>query len=244
MYFYENKNSYKIISLIFMVITFIEISILGNRSSMLICIFMIIYYEIKNISNYNCTKTLIKLIISIILITFISENIIDILISIKNILESIGVYSYSITKYIRTLQEGGIAGVIEQSSGRDVLYSQVIDIIKNANFAPKGVNYFYYITGGLYLYPHNLFLEILLDFGIIGFILFLIITIILIIKYIKQAKYDKEFKDIVCLMLIFSLTRLMVSTSYWREAYLWSAIGFIIFYNKTKETKYSDITID
>jgi O-antigen ligase len=61
------------------------------------------------------------------------------------------------------------------SRGRLILYQDAIDLIKTAPIFGHGVGAFGYLGDYLVLgtYPHNMFLEILLDGGIVGLLLFL-----------------------------------------------------------------------
>lgn len=110
------------------------------------------------------------------------------------------------------------------SSGRNILYLNSIDIIKNN---PMGVGiYGYYrdlLDGatGLFKYPHNLFIQFVLEFGIFGgtiIILFLSVIIYLNLKLIKPNK-----GWLFVLVLMFNLKLLVSGTYLWEPAF-WMAI--------------------
>ncbi len=227
MYYYAIKGNCRFISMILMLISFIEITILGNRSSMMICLFILVYYELLSLNKTNILISISKLTIGFMSIIYVLLNLKNILINLIDQMNKIGIYSYSLTKYVLTLQDG-LKGIITQSSGRDDIYILAKNIIVNSGFMPHGVGYFEYSTG--YIYPHNLFIEVCLDFGIFGVIGLIILFLVLLKKYITYYKQDELFKVCVATMFIYSFTRLMFSDSYWREPLFWMNIGLVIFY--------------
>jgi len=230
--YYYNNNKLKLISLFLIVITAFEILLFGNRSSFIVCLLLILFFEFKRTkvkSFKDATNFSIKLTIYFLLTYFLLFRLASILGYINNQLSQMGYFSYSLTKYVLTLQEGS-SGILEQSSGRDDLYPRAISMITDSNFMPHGVGYFPYATDYSYPYPHNLFIEVTLDFGIIGLFLFILVWVYLIIKYFKYKKYNPYFGDLVGLLFIYSFTRLMFSGTYWQESFYWALIGLILFH--------------
>ena len=227
----ENSKVHKLIQKIFILVSFVQILIFANRSSMLICLFVLIFCELNNLKRKNILSTILKVTIGLIISIYCLLNINNILILINTGLQKLGIYSYSLTKYILTLQEG-ITGIITQSSGRDTLVKISLDLINESNFMPNGVGYFEYITGKPY--PHNIFLELALDFGIFGIIGFVILIVIIMNKYLLYSRENTKFKCIVGVIFIYAFTRLMFSGRYWTEALFWAGIGLVIFYDSNK----------
>lgn len=232
-YFYNNKRS-NLFSLFLIIFTAVEILLFGNRSSFIVCLLLILFFEFKR-TNVNSLKEAtfftIKLTIYLVTFYFLLFKLTAILNYINNKMNQLGYFSYSLTKYTLTLQEG-VSGVLEQSSGRDDLYPEAISMITDSNFMPHGIGYFPYATDYSYPYPHNLFIEVMLDFGIFGFVIFMFIWIYLIVKYFKLMKFNHYFGDLVGLLFIYSFTRLMFSGSYWQEPFYWAIIGLILFHRK------------
>lgn len=227
-YVYKKYNKKKIFNLILVSICFVEIIIFANRSSILICIFTIAYYEIIKIKKNKIYISILKLfsIFGLSIITFM--NLGKVLNSLVYILNNIGVYSYSINKAILSLQNGFIA----ESSGRDDILSLTMDIAKNSYYMPKGVRYLDYITHGEYLYTHNIFTDILLTFGILGLILFVLYMTYITYKMCVYSRFNCEFKYIASIIYIYTFTRLILSSTLWKESLFWMLIGIVIFYNK------------
>lgn len=227
MYFYNKQNKNKVIVLVFMMISFVQILLFGNRSSILICLAIIIYYEFININKKNALTTILKLTLAFIIVVYIALNISNILTNINYAMQKLGIFSYSITKYVLTLQDG-IEGIVSQSSGRDNIFILSKQIIIDSNFMPNGVTYFENISG--IIYPHNLFLEIMIEFGIFGLVIFIITSLILLNKYIMYSKVNYDFKVLIAVIVIYSSIRLMLSDTYWKEQLFWCVIGLILFY--------------
>lgn len=230
LYYYQKSKRF--IDVMFMMISLVQIFIHGNRSSIIICIVVLIYLEILNIKSNKNLKITFK-ISSLLLILFFSKQIIYFVIEkMQKILEILNINSYSITKISNAMGKG-IDGIISESSGRDVIYEYAKNIIVESNFMPHPLNYFKYSTNNLIPYPHNLFLEILIDFGIVGLIIFIIIVLFLLVKCLNI--YDeKDFISISGVCAIYSIGRLMFSDSYWTEPFFWITIGIIYFANVEK----------
>jgi len=84
------------------------------------------------------------------------------------------------------------------------------------------------------VYPHNMFLEVLMATGIIGFIPFVIVVIIAFIKGIKIVKYHPKHAWI---FILFSLAFVqhMLSYTFYSAIYFWSGMGLIYSFSLSKK---------
>lgn len=234
-YLYSNLCKYKfqkLVTLLLLIFSFIRILIEGNRSSLIVCVLVLLFYEINKFRKSHSLRNLARLMFGGSALLYFIINIKNILILVNGYMNSIGVYSYSITRYINMLS-GGLASLVSESAGRDVIARQAIDLIGKSNLMPNGIGYFSFATG--IVYPHNIILEIAIDFGIIGIISLIIITLLILRKKIYIGKKDKLYKYIVAMIFIYSLTRLMFSGRYLTEPLLWIGIGLVVFYKQKKE---------
>lgn len=227
----ENKFQ-KLVNLLLIVLSFIQIAIEGNRSSLIVCILILLFYEINKFKKSNSIRNLTRLMFLGSVFLYLLSNIKNILIAMNKYMNSMGVYSYSITRYIN-MMEGGLVSIVSESAGRDVIAEQAIDLIEKASLMPNGIGYFSFATG--VNYPHNIILEIAIDFGIIGIVSLIIISLLILKKYIHIGKNYKLYKYIVAMTFIYSLTRLMFSRRYLTEPLLWVGIGLVVFYKHKKE---------
>ena len=106
------------------------------------------------------------------------------------------------------------------SSGRDSLYLDAIVAIKNNPIFGYGILGDRMLLG---LYVHNIFLEILLDFGVIigGYI-----SIKMIICSIKS--YICLYTRRISVIIIFAMVSLMVSGSFLHNGAFWLALGIML----------------
>ena len=119
---------------------------------------------------------------------------------------------------------------------RLIWYSETLNIIKEnpifgvGTFGYEGkISYMLYNGDGTF-YPHNIFLEILLHFGIVGFLAFLIIIVLIIRKIHYSKKNVKRLDSIELIFFIMSLG-LLVSGSYLRST--WFYFTLLIPFNKS-----------
>ncbi|RKD23109.1 hypothetical protein BEP19_12860 [Ammoniphilus oxalaticus] len=221
--FLDKKN---ILDLLLLILTFVFVAVFANRGAILACSILIpvlLYLKVK--------KHRILLIFSTIPLTFfylisdIKLNLINFIMYINNILLDNDIKSYALIK----LSNMFIHGLVESSSGRDGIFHQSFELIKDG-FLPRGVGYFQYVTG--LVYPHNLLLDIFIVFGILGIPLIVLITI----HIIKFFKIERNFrkKDIVIILLIMSLTRLSLSSTFLYDTTFWVLVGVVLSTNVYK----------
>lgn len=125
------------------------------------------------------------------------------------------------------------------SSGRNVFYGKAISLFKENPIFGSGIGAF---TNefGIYVYPHNIILEILNDFGIIGFIFAGILMVNVIAKSKIMMKQNIENQYMV-LLFIQCMVMLMFSGSYLTELRLWIPLVLILtVMNRIKFQKESE----
>lgn len=111
---------------------------------------------------------------------------------------------------------------IGNTSGRDILYSNSIELIKEKLLTGYGMFNYYPLLGGT---PHNIFLEILLISGFLGLIIVLFITFYYIYNFIKLYKKDSIDK-LVIYIFAYPIVFLLFSGNFLILSELW----FVIFY--------------
>jgi O-antigen ligase len=211
-YFLENNKNY-----IFIYIpSIILLLIFGARGAFLSLIItsLILFFN----SKWSKKIKYMALIILIFLIIIVSFQLDLILTRLDLILSSIGINSYSVNQYINILQ----GDLIKASAGRTELYIKSIELIKNKLFFGGGFTYFNE-HNQLMTYPHNIFLEIGLQFGLIGLLMFFILNIKLVFNYFIINNY--HFKVLFIILFVSSFIRLNFSMSFWETTFFWASIG-------------------
>lgn len=120
---------------------------------------------------------------------------------------------------------------IGNTSGRDILYSNSIELIKEKLLTGYGMFNYYPLLGGT---PHNIFLEILLISGFLGLIIVLFITFYYIYNFIKLYKKDSIDK-LVIHIFAYPIVFLLFSGNFLILSELWFVIFYVI--SVTRERK-------
>lgn len=161
-----------VIKWFFICIIFAAVIASYKRSAMLIILLSVIYYLVSMLSNGKSINTKIKYILIAIIVIVISYR----------------MYIYVQTEFqldwtvrIQEIQSGG-------GSGRLDIWSTLINYMKNQNIMSWIFGHGYRTTVSV-VSAHNDFLEILFDYGVIGFF-FYILLIVYIVKYGLRMKRD------------------------------------------------------
>lgn len=203
-------------------LSFGELLLFGARGAMLtFMLFALIYlFFISDITKK------IKLYISFFLFF--------ILISLKFLLEyliesldNFGLYSYALTKYLNVFNGDSIAST---SSGRDDIYGLAFRRIDESFWFGSPLNTCFLDTGSTYY--HNIILDILVNFGIIGFSFFFLFIFYNIFKVVSSN--SKERKMIFFVLFLIAMGRLFVSSSFWQRPEFWIFVGYCVNYTYKK----------
>lgn len=226
--FLQVKN--KKISLIDLLSTFYSlfmILLFGNRFAILIGVLSVLvfywYYERKKI------KKIILYFIILLGGLSLYSNVKTILISINNLFLKFDYNVYGILRLIRSLElkEKGA----DVTSGRTDIYIEAIKIIKDN---PLGIGIWGYLSEVkskwlmLGYYPHNIFIEIGMHWGVIGLIVF----IIAILKggYRIIIMENSSYKLFLLTLLLLN-TKLLLSGTYISTEVFW--LFWAVYYNKS-----------
>lgn len=132
-----------------------------------------------------------------------------------------------------------LSGDITSDNGRDAIYTLAAGAIKNMPFLGYGAfgdRQFitpYYYWG----YCHNIFLEMIIDFGwLLGIIVFLIIGI-KSIQVLISARDEQAF--VICILLSAN-AKLFLSDTFWGYPQFWMLIAYLFFVFKEERKKYTE----
>lgn len=179
------------------------IIVLGSRGALL-CIAV---YLVVMLVKQKSFKILFSVIFFLVPMYIFSNNI---LMLIKNTIEEIGISSRTINMFLNN-------DVISHLSGREYLYEVIIDKIQQNPFLFKGINASYIILDGAY--PHNIFLELFYDLGLVIFIPVFCLLAFLSYKTIFTDRSDVN--DIECILFSMAIPSLLVSGSLWVSWNFW-----------------------
>lgn len=197
-----------------------EVFLYGARGSLLVYI-IFITTDIFIIGKKRVFRNNILLIF----ICIIVANIKRILMLFLAISKKIGIYSYSLTKYLMQLDKGWEYA----SSGRGLIYADAMEKIKAHPFIGNPVQSG--IVDGNY--AHNLFLQVGLDLGIGGIIVTLLFIIFSIILLATNRLIIEE-KIVLAALFSISVGRLLVSSTLWERPEFWMYVCYIISISNRK----------
>ena len=213
----EFSKKQKIISaIIFIIYTLVYINI-ASRGAVLsvvayyLGLFLIKVYEKK-------LKSILYIIIVFLTVALCIINYQKILTVLQEGLELINIDFKAIDKMERLMEDEDINFL----NGRDVIYEIAINEIKEHPIIGNGIATFYDLYGG---HPHNLFIQIFYETGIIPF-LFSLILIIKILYELLNSK-NKELKEFIIFLVSASLVQLMFSSTFWINQNFWLLVGYI-----------------
>ncbi|MBE5667443.1 O-antigen ligase family protein [Staphylococcus sp. SS251] len=126
------------------------------------------------------------------------------------------------TRTFSYLQGGTLS--LEGTSGRGPIYERGMYYIQQSPLIGYGPFNYYKLVGNI---PHNIIIELLLSFGLLGFVIILILVAILIFKVIRN--YDPNSIDLLVMFLaIYPITLLMFSSNYLVVSEFWFALFYFI----------------
>ncbi len=188
----------------------------GTRGPLACVLFFVVVQTIFVLSKRK--RIIIGFILAIVFILsyIFREAILNFLL---DLLDAVGVSSRIVSKLI----EAELSGEVN-SSGRDTIATAIIDAIKVSPFGGYGIGGSWAISGG---YAHNLVLDFLVTYGIVGGSLLLIIFFITIcIGYFHVN--STETKTFFLLLFTCGVVKLFVSNTYIKEPYFFFMLGFAI----------------
>lgn len=195
-------------------VSLVAIFLTGCRGALMVGV--LVYFTLLFFSGKTKSKGKIALIVIVLgAIAVLNIN------TVEGFLVSRG-YDSRLTK---KLDEG----TIFQSQGREIIQAYTMADVQSKGFTPQGLYGDREITGRLLGeegYVHNIVLEFIVDFGIVAGIalfLFLFIGIAIVVK-----KSDSIPKMFLLLYAAYSLTKLMVSSSYLIEGSFFCMLGVLI----------------
>lgn len=205
---------------LFLFLQILVIFISGGRGGFVVVflstiVFLYVKYKMKELNIKFFFYMLFSIVISIVLLFQWQNN--ELLIHSFN-----RVFSY--------ISSDGID--MSQTSDRDVVYENALYLISLRPFTGYGI--FKYFDKCMY--PHNLFIELLLARGVFYLVFFLLVSFFWIKKLILIIK--KDYKNLLLLPLfVFVFVQLMLSGTYLTTPFFWflGSYVFCCYYTDDKE---------
>jgi len=216
LYIKERKILYFFLSFIGVVIIFLG----GSRGPLLCIVGFILIYSIINFKKYYKSIISWGSVVAVIVYLY-SKYYIEILNYLYSILKPLQVGSRTLSLLLMN--------DIMNPAGRDIIYNQIWKVILNNPFGVGmwGDRFRMYLYNQNFTYSHNIFLELLTEYGIIFGSLIIIALIIIILKSLGKNIPSLQ-KDFICIFISLGLIPLLISGSYLQEPSFFIMLGFSI----------------
>lgn len=207
----------KIIVLFFMVADVFIIAVTGGKGALILVGIILLYFIIRKLRKINFRSVvfaLVGILASVVFFTYI--------------LSGVSAFS-SGTQIITNLIHNGFTD--RSSLERIELYQKAIVYAKETYFIGGGAGSVVYAIG---FYSHNIFMDILCDFGILGVLLFLYLLVKSYIIGIKSRQ--NPFAGFAMLILTFGFVMLLFSGSWMSDSMIWFSIPVLFIYSSKDQS--------
>lgn len=185
----------------------------GSRGPLISLICFAAIYQFINISK-NRKKVLRNMAVLVLLSVLFIVYLPNILQWIANVSDKFGFQS----KFLKVMLEGDFF----TPNGRDIVADGAIDIIQNNPFG----NGLFGERPVLGTYCHNIFLEFLVDFGVIFGSIICITYVVLIFKKFRTNNMPE--RNVMNILFCAFLIKLFFSGSFWTETVFFAFLAFLI----------------
>ncbi|MBU8906551.1 O-antigen ligase family protein [Desertibacillus haloalkaliphilus] len=215
-------------ALFFVVSSLLVILALGSRGAILCVVVFFVLKLIRSKSKLNFSRLLYKWITfgGILLLYLFLSYILEFA---YNFLLNLGIKSRSIQLFLRE---------DIHLSGRDNIYQNVIREIMDNPLLGIGIGGDRLVSGRGYV--HNIFLEILANYGIVLGGILLVVLLLLILKSLFVK--DSHKYSMIIIWLSLGLIPLMVSSSYLININFWIFLGLVLNYCFIKRNSKVELT--
>lgn len=215
----KNKKISIAISAVLMIVFFYMILVCGKTGPILFSIavsFFAIKYSL--VPTLDVKKTIIVYIFSCVIFLVFYEYFVDF-----------------VRLFNDNLARKMLATLAGNTSGRDFLYSEAIEVFSKSPFLGS-----YFELKRFHIYPHNIFLESLITWGIFGTILFLAFLLKAFHMGVKLLQENSSYSWIF-LMFFFSFMSAQTSGSLYGNYRFWAGMTglFIVLNSKNKRLIYA-----
>ncbi|MGP4064075.1 O-antigen polymerase [Oceanobacillus sp. M65] len=222
------KKRRNIVMILYLITNVFVLAILGSRMVLVATVFtsLCTYFLL---ANKRSIKFYINTIIFFGLGLLISQNLISILIYINDTISSYGLRSRNLSMFIAQLS-GSYDDFEMFLSGRDSIYPVVIEYLLEKGVFPSGFGVARNLTNGAYYHSHNFLMELMLIFGLFGFILILGVFGKKLITLFK-ARYNQENSimfNLLGVLMVSFLMRSLTGTHFVTDVIFLFCLGVIL----------------
>lgn len=214
---YSLFRKFNILELLLFAVLFAIMLLQGSRGPLVAVVIFAVLYQLINLSeNRRRVYINIGILIAVTVVFFV--NLDRVLKWIVALCSKYGFYS----KFLRVMLDGNFF----EANGRDEVAAGVREIIAGNPFG----NGFFAERPIINTYCHNIFLEFLVDFGVV----FGSVLSVLFVGYLFRKLRSKNVveKNVICILLCAFLVKLLFSNSFWVEPVFFAFLRFITRQNQ------------
>lgn len=188
----------------------------GRGSLMVFVIYLVLRYITSRGSKITSKDIIITVMVTLLALMYVT-GVLDVLLSM--FFNAVGLSD------VRTIDKL-LNGEMFEDNARTIIWSMAIDLIKSGGLFGHGMYGDRMVIGRYYSwgYSHNIFLELMVSFGIIGLLL-CILLIWKIISFFKKEP-DSRWKKLFVIFLCLSC-QLLVSDSFWYNSWFWGLLALL-----------------
>lgn len=231
--FYNTNKWIKLFAIAEVLLGLLFLILFGSKGAVLAiflgCFLVFVYRKNRSVKILS-----LKTIITTISVCLLFSNLDGILTYTNDMLNRYGIVSSAIPELLAKISSNDIDQI---TSGRNVIYTQTIKEISHSPIWGYGIASFDNYSGN---YPHNLFLQLLYEGGIIVCFPYTLLFFMLL-NQLNSNKTPLEKRYFIIFIFSAGLVRLMLSYSFWESQLFWFSIGIVLknlkFTNKTNGDK-------
>jgi hypothetical protein len=211
--FYTVLQKFELKRLLLLILLIAILILQGSRGPVIATlVFPFLYVTVNSVGNFK--KTFLLWVVFILVAVYILRYLDDILLWLSGIMEK---YNFD-SKTVRLI----LSGDIFDPNGRDKIANDAWEVVLNN---PIGVGYF----GErplIDIYCHNIFLELMVDFGlVIGGIISIVFVGLVVKKSIRSSVAER---NVLLILLCAFIIKLLFSGSFWTEVMFFVFATFLL----------------
>ncbi len=217
LYSFEKKNPYRILKLFTYFLAFLLVVFTGARGPL-----VAFFLGTAAIAFFKSRKVFILILVLSLAFILLLNPIIDFL------YENFPSFSSGVIRGLSFLYLGRNRDypLSAQTASRGPFYEKALSVFSENPYFGSGVGGFSFHSDSM-IYPHNIFLELLAEYGVFGFLLFFLG--LAYYSFILKRTVNTDY-GIVMLIFIYSFTQLLFSSSFFYSIELWFCFGASIKY--------------
>ena len=215
----------KRICCIFIGIFGIELLLFGNKGAFLTAAILYLTMYFVTTEKNERSKKLIFLMVLVVVVTINMESIFRLFTKLLGIAD---IYSYSLTTFNMFLFRSNS----EVTSARINIWINAWNTFLKSPIWGHGTVYLEGINRSVSGYAHNIVLDIMVSYGILGLIVFIYVINISFKDIVKTI--DEFFRNSLILFIVISIVPLMFSLTFWKSSEFWVLIGLVIYRHNEK----------